>query len=335
MKPNKKLITISNNESQIKQLLHDLVLSPRLKALEWSAITKQTPNMKIGYPGQHLASLVLGMEGERTGARGNDIIDGSEVKSCSRVDQLDSCNDCGEKILRMEKCCPQCLSTKIKRMDDSKWLFTVRNENDISVLLDDVDRVVLCIADYPNFKNDDFEDIRFQVFEIWTKSVRNKHFRKIIREYYDKIYSVHKTKNSAKTPAPCNFWPFSHQFYMCNPIKVFECTVENANNKDATIHISSYIKPDEDRTYIASELMPTILLTAEELITLLTKAAKNVITPHLAKGGTYEDLKAELVKKKISIKNIAQILPFITEEMREYIPLRPPKDIKELGKYRR
>ncbi len=335
MKPNERFITIGNNENQIKQLLHDLVLSPRLKALEWSAITKQTPNMKIGYPGQHLASLVLGMEGERTGARGNDIIDGSEVKSCSRVDQLDSCNDCGKKILRMEKCCPHCLSTKIKRMDDSKWLFTIRNENDIKVLLDDVDRVVLCIADYPNFKNDDFKDIRFQVFEIWTKSVRNTHFRKIIRDYYDEIYLAHKTKNTAKTPAPCNFWPFSHQFYMCNPIKVFECTVQNANNKAATIHISSYTKPNEDRANIASELMPTILLNAEELTSLFVKTDEHLITPHLTKGKTYEDLKIELTKKKIAIKKVAEILPFITEEMREYITLRPPKDIKELGKYRR
>ena len=59
MKPKTELITITDNETKIVKLLQELVLQPRLLALEWSKITKQTPNMKIGYPGQHLASLYL------------------------------------------------------------------------------------------------------------------------------------------------------------------------------------------------------------------------------------------------------------------------------------
>ena len=94
MRPNKKFITIKDTENKIKAFLNELVLQPRINAIKWSRITKQTPNIKIGYPGQHLASLITGMEGERTGARGNDLIDGSEVKSCSRIDQLDLCKDC-------------------------------------------------------------------------------------------------------------------------------------------------------------------------------------------------------------------------------------------------
>jgi len=48
MKPNPEYITIDDNLKQIEKLLDELVLTPRLKALEWSKITKQTPNMKIG-----------------------------------------------------------------------------------------------------------------------------------------------------------------------------------------------------------------------------------------------------------------------------------------------
>ena len=33
----------------------ELVLKPRLDLVKWATLTKQTPNMKIGYPGQHLA----------------------------------------------------------------------------------------------------------------------------------------------------------------------------------------------------------------------------------------------------------------------------------------
>lgn len=97
MKPKTELITITDNETKIVKLLQELVLQPRLLALEWSKITKQTPNMKIGYPGQHLASLITGIEGARTGARGDDLRDGTEVKSCSRVDQLDTCVACKTK----------------------------------------------------------------------------------------------------------------------------------------------------------------------------------------------------------------------------------------------
>ena len=80
-----KYIRIDENEKKIKELLYQLVLNPRVTALKWSSITKQTPNMKIGYPAQHIASLITGVYGARTGDRGDDLEDGTEVKSCSRV----------------------------------------------------------------------------------------------------------------------------------------------------------------------------------------------------------------------------------------------------------
>lgn len=135
MQPNKKFVTINDNIGKIKALLHELVLQPRLNAIKWSLITKQTPNIKIGYPGQHLASLITGMEGERTGARGNDLIDGSEVKSCSRIDQLDVCGECKSPVARLEEICSNCGSKNIDRKNDSKWLFSVRSEDELDFLL--------------------------------------------------------------------------------------------------------------------------------------------------------------------------------------------------------
>src|SRR5579862_2669032 len=120
MQPNKALITIKDNKKKIIKMLQELVFEPRLKAIEWSRLTLQTPNMKIGYPGQHLASLITGMTGERTGARGNDIVDGSEVKSCSRIDQVDTCLECGSTVARSETKCSNCGSENIKRNNDSK-----------------------------------------------------------------------------------------------------------------------------------------------------------------------------------------------------------------------
>jgi hypothetical protein len=309
MLPKKELITIHNNKELIEKLLIELVLQPRIKALEWSEITKQTPNMKIGYTGQHLASLVLGMEGTKTGARGNDIVDGSEVNSCSRVDQLDTCKDCEEKVLRIENTCPSCGSTNIKRMDDSKWLFTIRSENDLKVLTQEVDRIVLTLADYPNFDKGNFEDLRFQIFEIWTKSPRNKNFSTLMTNYYHKIYSEHKKNNANKTPAPKNFWPYSYQFYMCNPIKVLNCIVKNANVKPEIL-IDYYISPETDRSTLPSERMPISVLSKEELLIISEKTG-------------------------ITLKEIKEKMPLISEDIRLFLPLRDTDKISETKPYQR
>ena len=64
-------------------------------------------------------------------------------------------------------------------------------------------------------------------FEIWPKN--NKNFRDLATNYYENIYLEHITKNPKKTPAPQKFWPFSFQFYLCMPIKTFECDIQNVN----------------------------------------------------------------------------------------------------------
>lgn len=335
MQPDKNKITIGDNINLIEKLINELVLQPRIKALEWSKITKQTPNMKIGYPGQHLASLVLGMEGCRTGARGNDIVDGSEVKSCSRVDASDVCRDCGEKISRMEEECPACGSQNIGRDNTSKWLFTIRSENDLKVLTQDVKRVVLVLADYPNFDEGNYNDIRFQVFEIWTASPRNACFTALMESYYHDIYQTHKAKNPAKTPAPKNFWPYSYQFYMCNPIKVFSCIVRNANT-DPHIDNIHYVQPDTDRSTLPSEIMPSKVLATTEVEALglmLEKAPKELIQSKLAPGKSIKDLHDAVHARFFSKVKFNTILPFIDEELREYLPLRISKGFEIAKKH--
>lgn len=318
MKPNPKLVTISNNEEKIKELLFELVLIPRINALKWSKITRQTPNIKIGYPGQHLASLITGMVGEGTGARGNDLIDGSEVKSCSRIDQLDQCKDCKQPVTRFENQCPQCKSTDIVRKNDSKWLFSVRNENELTMLLETVDRVLLLIGDYPNFDDADYETLRFQAFEIWTKSERNKRFSEIIRNYYSRIYLAHKKRNPSSNPAPKNFWPYSYQFYLCNPISVFACKVNNANTKP-NIVIEHYIKPDQDRSLLPSPIMPLTVTYDDELKVAISKASSEDIKDVL-KSEHKHISKDQLTK--VEVDELRKMLIGLNEKLRGNLPLR-------------
>lgn len=317
MIPAPEYITISNNIEKIERLLRELVLLPRLKALEWSNVTKQTPNMKIGYPGQHLASLITGIEGQRTGARGDDLRDGTEVKSCSRVDQLDTCEDCKHKVLRSERTCSHCNSTKIKRKNDSKWLFGVKTPSELKLLTEVIPRIFLTIADYPNFESGDYETIRFQAFEIWNNTERHKFFKIIMSNYYDRIFLSHISNNPNKTPAPKNFWPYAYQFYLCNPVKVFNCIVSEANT-EPSIEIDYYVEPHVDRSLLVPELMPTALLSKDELRVLLDSDSEENLTSQLVRNRTYQ----ELLEKCHEMNEVVNILPFINENSRSILELR-------------
>lgn len=123
-----------------------------------------------------------------------------------------------------------------------------------------------------------------------------------MRNYYEKIYLGHKEKNSAKTPAPKNFWPYSFQFFMCNPIKTFSCIITNANTTPLIL-IDYFLDPKENRSSIESEPMPISLLKKEELTYLVTK----------------------LNLTKAQVKELS----FIPENMRAYLSLRDTDTISE------
>lgn len=319
MQPNSRLITIRDNEQKIRQLLTELVLTPRAQAIKWSSMTKQSPNIRIGYPGQHLASLIAGMEGEKTAARGNDLVDGSEVKSCSRIDQLDVCEvkNCRAPVARGEERCPECGSTNIERKNDSKWLFAVRSEKELHRLLYEVCRIVLILADHPGFAQGDYGTLRFQCFEIWPKSPRHARFAEILTNYYRKIYLAHRKKDPSKTPAPKNFWPYSYQFYICNPILTFSCTVENAN-VTPEIKIERYMQPGADRSSLPSVIMDPRILKKSEMELILRRASKDELT-RMLKQGEKINRKFQRIAK---LEELQGAFAGIDEALRRYLPLR-------------
>lgn len=278
MNPNSNLITIKNNQSNIINFLKNVIIKPHKNLLKWSKITNQTPSLKIGYPGQHLVSIITGMKGTGTGARGLDIIDGTEVKSCNRIDQVDKCNSCNSNVLRSLKKCPYCKSRDIKRNNDSKWLITISDKEDLKNILRKP-RIMFLIFDYPDFSNSNFNKIRIRCFEIWNITPRTKNFKKLLYQYYNNIFipNLQKKiqKGSTKKPAPKNFWPDSFQFYMCNPIKIFECEIDKFNTQTPKINILTYIQPADDRNMCNSEDMPSCLLNDNEKDILRQKGFNN------------------------------------------------------------
>lgn len=241
------------NEALIRECVMDLFVRPRMVLHKWSGITEQTCHTKIGYVGQHLASVLLNVRGCKTGARGLDCMDGTEVKSCSRVDQSDKCKRCDVNVSRTDPVCPVCEGA-VQRNNDSKWLLTIRNPEELDRYLA-LDRILLVLEEYPGFHENRFDDIRIRAFEIHPK--RSRVFGELLRSYYHDIF----LKSKAKVPAPKNLWPYSFQFYMCDPVEIFRCTVRRFLT-DPEMTIEKYLAPHEPRTDPVP--MPRALLNAKE-----------------------------------------------------------------------
>lgn len=311
----------------IKGFIDDLIIRPRKSLLYWSRVTNQTPAAKIGYIGQHLASLITGIKGTRSGARGDDLEDGTEVKSCNKIDQVDRCKVCKGRVMRHDKVCPHCGSTDILRKNDSKWLFSVRDEYELKQYLS-LDRVLLILMDYPHFYANDFSDIRISAFEIYPKEERMKVFGELICNHYHNIYRP-KADSGYKTN-PMNLHPWSFQFYKCNPIPVFETVIKDIDG-NPEITINKLVPPESERgESMEPAPMPTHLLKANEWKCLLESLDFDTeIKPSLKRDVTEK----EFIRMNVTSKS--EVLPFLNERQRGAIPLREIVSVTQKGHYSR
>lgn len=325
MKPDAQFTTITDNLKKVDQFINDIIIGPKHALLTWAKITNQTPAAKIGYIGQHLASLITGVPGTGSGARGDDLADGSEIKSCNKVDQVDKCKKCGNRVLRFEIKCSSCGSQDIIRKNDSKWLFSVRDQHELDQYMN-LNRIVLLLMDYPNFYKNDFKDIRISVFEIYPTEKRMSVFNKLISNHYNNIF-LPKQKANEKTN-PMNLHPWSFQFYKCNPIQIFECIIKNVDtNPTININQNSYIQPTTERdNKLLPVPMPSHLLKDKEWDILLNNADfDNDIKPFIDKQFLCNKKlnnisKSEFLKFKTREK--AKAIPFLDQKLRDIIPLR-------------
>lgn len=324
MLPNKDKITIDDNRVKIIDFIQEIIINPRQTLKKWSQVTRQTPSFKLGYIGQHLASLITGVQGTGSGARGDDLCDGTEVKSCNKIDQLDKCKKCGGRVLRYESACSNCGSTDIDRRDDSKWLFSVRSESELETYKN-LDRILLILMDYPGFDNNDFDDIRISAYEIYPKDPRCKVFNQLIDNHYHNIYLPKIAKKADANPM--NLHPFGYQFYKCNPTLVFQCVIKNVDDPSKrTISIDHYIEPDQIRS--GSVMMPSRLLKQKEWGSLDFDQIDKIL-----KKNNINLTKSKF--SKLSAKEKSKKVPELDEKMREKLPLRDVISTEQHTAYKR
>ena len=109
----------SNKEILAKKFVEEVILPQWTQLSAWNKLTKQTSQLDFGYLSQHLVSLISGIPGNGNRGKGDDLADGSEVKSASCVDAVDAPRwnnvNCGAKL-------PVEIETKF---DEMPYLFFV------------------------------------------------------------------------------------------------------------------------------------------------------------------------------------------------------------------
>ena len=90
-------LTVEERGVLALQLLQEQVVDQRQKLHYWRSITNQPAQIDTGYVAQHLVSLVTGVEGAGMRGKGEDLADGSEVKSANFLDALDRRGACAPR----------------------------------------------------------------------------------------------------------------------------------------------------------------------------------------------------------------------------------------------
>ncbi len=255
---NYKLGTLEASEALIKDLYIDL----RTKVNEWSKITKQTPQARMGYVGQHLVSVVTGYPGGKSGARGYDLVmeDGKygEIKTCYRVDQLGSCKKCGAVVSGLEPQCADCGSIEINRKDDSKWLISLRNDKEFEEVIEPV-KYYFVLFEFEDLSDTTNNNI---IVSIWEVDSKEKGFAFCMIDYYLNI------REKSKSKAPFDMWPHKFKFLLTKPTLIYQSKI----NSDGTIYTTIFPSFDNSKK---DKLRQLVMYSSVKTIT--DTSVKNVI----------------------------------------------------------
>lgn len=316
MRQEKSSLPVRGTVQASEQLIHDLYIDLRQKAHLWSQVTKQTPQARMGYVGQHLVSVVTGYPGGRSGARGHDLElrenKYGEIKTCYRVDQLGECKDCKQVVSGVEMECPACGSREIKRKDDSKWLISIRNDEMFRQILDP-EVYYFVLFEYVDLNSIDNRDICASIYQVDPKE---KGFVLALIQYYLCIRSKSKSK------APFNLWPHDLKFQLTCPKLIYQSIIA----PDDTIQTRLFPgrdAPQEQSLFPLKRYAHSRTLTVDHIKTCLEKLGYRLEKKSMRKDELLEQL--EKVAKSQGISNrdlcdmIAQIiyLPQISPYQKE------------------
>jgi hypothetical protein len=82
-------LSVEQRNALLEQLFIDLFGDAHVTLQKWAALTGQSAQVDTGYISQFVASIVLGEPGQGFRGKGDDLADGSEVKSAANISGVD------------------------------------------------------------------------------------------------------------------------------------------------------------------------------------------------------------------------------------------------------
>lgn len=168
------ILSFEERKELASQLLEEQVSKQREKLNHWSAITAQSSQIDTGYIAQHLVSLQTQIAGQGMRGKGDDLCDGSEVKSANFLDSLDKKGATAPRwnftavtrqimerfleypavyLLSMDLNTQGCFRTRIWKVDVTKH-----------TILRERYKEWMNVLGYPKFASEKEESVNFQLF---------------------------------------------------------------------------------------------------------------------------------------------------------------------------
>lgn len=181
-----KILSLFSQEQRkdlAKELLEEQVIRQRKLLNHWSTITAQSAQIDTGYIAQHLVSLQTKIPGQGMRGKGDDLCDGSEVKSANFLDSQDKKGAVAPRwnftavtkaIMERFLDYPSVYLLSMDLNKDGKfrtriWKVNVK-EHDIlrKRYIEWMDKL-----GYPKFKNNSEESVNFQLFPPHSATEEN------------------------------------------------------------------------------------------------------------------------------------------------------------------
>ena len=166
----------------------------------------------------------------------------------------------------------------IEKKDDSKWLLTIKNENDFKNMIN---------PSLYFFVLFEFEDINSLYNEniiasIWTVNPKNIGFYLCILDYYQNILS------NSPSRAPFNLWPYMLKFHLMQPKLIYRSIISESE-------VTTTIFED----YLGGNVETLYPFVRFHKATILTKAIlKDVIQKLCHKYNLYVEVNIDSYNKK-------------------------------------
>lgn len=299
-----KLGDVGSSEALIRELYIDL----RRRINAWALITKQTAQARMGYVGQHLVSIATGYPGGRSGARGKDLVlsdtEHAEIKTCYRVDQLGACMDCGAVVASIEFECASCGSENVQRKDDSKWLISIRTDDEYNRILEPK-YYYLVLFEFVDINKPD--TIRAS---IWQVDSLTPGFAYAMLDYYGNI------KANSKSGAPFNLWPYSLKFELMRPTLIYRSYINSDDSIDTEL-FPGRDAPRDDTMIDLAEFSRARNLNGDKL---------NIAAQQLGLKPIGTGPKKKMIKMLMHQVEAAAITPTVLADALAYCLYRPDID---------